>query len=435
MRVNIVHHHLNPGGVTRVIDSQIKALQAYYPDISIRLILGEVDDRKKWENIGIEVLTNTDLDYLYDSDNINKQYITELYNGIMQFFKNNLKKNDILHTHNLNLGKNPVFTYAIAKLAGEGHYVINHAHDFAEDRPVNYEFLERIISSYLGEEVKQIMYPDLPNYTFGVLNSSDYERLRNFNIDEKRITLLYNPVALKDEKDIPDYKSSRAEILQQLALSPDKKIITYPVRVIRRKNIGEYILLAVLFSDTAEWLVTQPPKNPNEIKEYHKWVSFCEENNINIHFEVGNKVNFEKLLVASDSCCTTSTQEGFGMAYLEPWLLNTPVIGRDIPYVTRDIKNAGVKFPLLYNKFTIEFEGQQRDFKDLPAEQQREFISLTLRNDEIKKSIISTNYFLQDIFNTISLDTINKNKEIIKTEFSHEKYANKLYAIYREIFE
>ncbi len=54
----------------------------------------------------------------------------------------------------------------------------------------------------------------------------------------------------------------KADIVTRLGLDPEKKIITYPVRAIRRKNIGEFILLAVLFEGTCQFNITQAPKNP-----------------------------------------------------------------------------------------------------------------------------------------------------------------------------
>ena len=79
---------------------------------------------------------------------------------------------------------------------------------------------------------------------------------------------------------------------------------------------------------------------------YNQWINFCNGNEIDIVFEAGKKVNFEKLLRGTDFCITTSYKEGFGMVYLEPWLLDTPVVGRDIDfYYPRFLKTMVLASP------------------------------------------------------------------------------------------
>ena len=158
-----------------------------------------------------------------------------------------------------------------------------------------------------------------------------FARVFGFNLKER-----YNP-----KENIYDKTKAKTEICDQLNLEQNKLLITYPVRVIQRKNIGEFILLAALFNENANFVVTQPPQNPVEIERYKKWVDFCKKEKINVTFEAGTKVDFEKLLIASDFCITTSYNEGFGMVYLEPWLLNTPVVGRDIDFISKDFRADG----------------------------------------------------------------------------------------------
>ena len=121
----------------------------------------------------------------------------KLLEEITACFENLLTNVSVLHVHNLNLGKNPVLTYAIYKLAQKGIPVFNHAHDFAEDRPVNYQFLKDIIEENFDENLKHVLYPDFPNYHFGVFNSFDYKRLVEYGVDKQNILLLPNPVTFK----------------------------------------------------------------------------------------------------------------------------------------------------------------------------------------------------------------------------------------------
>jgi len=208
-------------------------------------------------------------------------------------------------------------------------------------------------------------------------------------------------------------------------------LVTYPVRVIQRKNIGELILLSVLFAERVNFTVTQPPKNPVEMERYKKWLDFCQKENITIVFEAGNKVDFEKLLVASDFCITTSYKEGFGMVYLEPWLFHSPVVGRNIDYITIDFMNDGFQFPALYD--TLVIPGFQEDFKDLPAETQMQIISDVKKGNIQKAEIFEQNEVLNTLFEKVGISVIEKNSLIIKNDYSLKGYGIKLKKRYKKM--
>lgn len=428
MTLFIFHYHLNPGGVTRIIDLQIDALKLIWPGLSICIVAGDCPDTSKYEKKDISIIVNPDLDYLNDSTEL----LSGKFNRIHSFIKRTCSKNDILHFHNLNLGKNPLLTLAVAKLAYEGFNIINHAHDFSEDRPHNQFFLKSIIEDVFHESLQKIMYPDLNNFVIVVLNSFDLIRLARNNIGSDRCYLLPNPVFLENKKSEISDLAIRKNIVEKLNLCESKLIITYPVRVIRRKNIAEFVLLATLFQDIANWVVTQPPKNPKEIEEYNKWKEFCTDENISIVWEAGNQVNFEQLIQISDYCITTSIQEGFGMVYLEPWLLDTPVIGRDLPMITVDLMSAGVSFPFLYTNL---FVSDKKEIHELSFEGQKEFIRELKKSARLKDKLLEMNLFLNKFPIPVNLPLIHKNKGVILREYSLEKYGQRLNEIYRRIIK
>jgi glycosyltransferase involved in cell wall biosynthesis len=432
MEVYILHYHLNPGGVTRIVQSQIQAVQEYLPGYNISLILGHCSEPEIYEQKGIKVYINEKLNYLNFSP-YSKEYLFSLYKQILQYLVDIVPEDAIIHTHNINLGKNPVLSYAIYSLAKKGIHILNHIHDFVEDRPENMDFMQRIIERGFDEPLREIMYPAFSNVTYAVLNSSDLSRLHHFNIEKNCTSLLPNPVFFRKgiDKKIENRINIRQNICAKLDINPGKKIVTYPVRAIRRKNIGEYILLATILKSDSSWLVTQPPKNPVEIEFYDKWKDFCLENGIRIFFEAGQKVDFEELIIASDYCFTTSIMEGFGMVFMEPWLLGTPIVGRDISYVTKDLKQYGMKFPLLYQNLYIHHDGTRIDFKDLEISGQMKTINKCLVSEEYADSIFRENKYLENIFNTIPDTLINKNQIVIKENFSLQKFAERLHGIYK----
>ncbi len=426
MQVLIAHSHLNPGGVTRVIESQLESLQG----VPVKVIVGACSNPEAITSRGAELVIIEELNYL-DRRKYTDQEAKELLHTIHHKLQEYITPDTVLHFHNLNLGKNPIVTYVVYLLAKEGVKVFNHAHDFAEDRPSNLTFLKEILTDNFYQDMNRVLYPDMPNYHFGVLNSFDRERLIAFGVPEERILWLPNPVSLNNQKTEINKESAKTEICSALSLDEKKLLVTYPVRVIQRKNIGELILLSLLFDHVASFVVTQPPQNPVEVGMYVQWKEFCTNNDIKLQFEVGNKVDFEQLLEASDFCITTSYQEGFGMVYLEPWLTDTPVVGRDIDYVTRDFKNDGFIFPTMYYKLSVP--GIKIDFKDLNMKMQMEVLSEVLSGHISKQKIFEQNPILNTLFNKVSASTLEENKTIIKNNYSLQGYGIKLQERYKEI--
>ncbi len=426
MEVIIVHSHLNPGGVTRIIESQVESLRK----MKVKVIAGDCRNREKITSRGAECVAFTPLNYLeikrYSDKEINRKL-----EEMTKFLGDLTNADSVLHIHNLNLGKNPVVTYAVYQLAKEGVPVFNHAHDFAEDRPVNFQFLKEIIEGHFGKKLNDVLYPDLHNYHFGVLNSFDQKRLEKYGVKKERILWLPNPVTLETELDTTKKSGYKKEICRQLNLNEKKLLVIYPVRVIQRKNIGEFILLAVLFKNKAEFVVTQPPKNPVEILLYEKWLEFCREHKFSVTFEAGEKVNFEKLIIAGDFCITTSYREGFGMVYLEPWLLNTPVVGRNIGFLTKDFLADGFQFSALYDKIIVP--GQSEDFKNLDMQSQMKIIADLLSGKIKKEQVFEQNPVLSSLFKKVPEQLIRQNKSIIKNNYSLEKYGIKLQDRYKKM--
>lgn len=428
MHVLILHHHLNPGGVTKVIESQIQAIKFAAKNISISIICGDANGRTAFE--GCMINQNKIINYL-EKKTDNSSLISRVAE-ITAFIRNNIRNDTVLHCHNLNLGKNPLLLMAVFNLASEGVAVVNHCHDFAEDRPLNMKALNRMIRQ-TGLRTREVLYPDMPNYHFIVLNTFDYNRILKTGIPAGRVHLMPNPVSLEDYVPGENEQELRIKICIRLSLDSQKKICTYPVRAIRRKNLGEFILLAVLHESTCQFVITQPPKNPDELSGYYRWKEFCVKHGIHIKFEAGDVVNHEDLIRISDFCITTSTREGFGMAFLEPWLVNTPVCGRDLPAITGDLKSYGLEFPGLYNSIRVDSASGTVDFKDLDPEEQLKYITRVRESPGEKEKLIGMNPFLAILFNSIEPDIIFRNRQIILNQFSLANYGKRLLELYKDL--
>jgi glycosyltransferase involved in cell wall biosynthesis len=425
MKIAILHYHLHPGGVTRIIASQIKALLEEDNKHDMKVLCGTGFSPTSLS--GVEIIENPGLQYMKaDYPEIDYQQESERIRRFIKF----QAEGYILHCHNPNLGKNPSLTLALYKLALEGYRIVNHCHDFAEDRPGNMVVLERMIHQ-VGLDAGKVMYPDMENYHFAVLNSCDYDRIMRTGIPSYRVHMMPNPVTLGSFDPLKDKRELRSEVIQKLQMDKKKKICTYPVRAIRRKNLGEFLLLAVLFENNFQFVITQAPKNPDEESGYLRWKDFCWKHNIGIKFEAGEIVNHEDLIGISDFCITTSAREGFGMVYLEPWLAGTPVSGRNLAYITADLEKYGLKFPGLYDRLLVPYAKDVYDFKDLNPEEQEKWIIRILESSSEKEKLTRMNPFLRFLLTSPEPGIIEQNRQIIINQFSTLQYGKRLLALYK----
>ncbi len=432
MNLVVGHYHLQPGGVTRIIQSQLAAVVGSGLFQNVTLVSGFMPDgfAADLPTGPLELTVHAKLDYL--AADVTKEQCRAYARDIRGFLESHLRRDDILHFHNPILGKNPVLTHVLFQLAREGYRLFYHCHDFAEDREVNFAFLERVIGGFFGLDTRTVLYPVSDSCLFGVLNSRDYERLVGSGIEARRIRFLPNPVSFPDTSGGGDRLACRRVVCDRLGIPADRSLFLYPVRVIRRKNIGELILLASLFSDRAAWLVTLAPHNPVEREFYVQWRRFNEQIGSPVHFEAGHELEFATLMQAADRIVTTSRQEGFGMTYLEPWTFGKPVVGRDIPYVTRDFTREGLALESLYRSLPVSEEGHT-DFGDLPDERQRRFIERIRGDERLRRSFIKRTGIESVLFGDIPADSVRRNREIVEHKFSLEGYESRLRSIYQDL--
>lgn len=103
----------------------------------------------------------------------------------------------------------------------------------------------------------------------------------------------------------------------------------------------------------AKFAITLAPKNPEVKAIYDAWVAFAQELDLNVEFDAGAKSTFEEMIAKADALITTSIAEGFGLAFLEPWLAGKPLVGRNLPEITSDFEEHGLDLSTLYNRLSV----------------------------------------------------------------------------------
>lgn len=335
MKVAIVHYHLQPGGVTRVIENTLQAWEENEVAIENVALAGRPYPGNRLPN----TVVVEGLDYAKPEDAIEPKILAE-----------NLKKSaiahfgespDLWHIHNHSLGKNPSLTEAVAIMAESGENMLLHPHDFAEDgRPGNYRSLLEVYSR---------AYPTGSHIHYAALNQRDQAFLSHMLKDsESPVHLLANAVppspALSEEK-----KSRTSDLPENLIL--------YPVRAVRRKNLGELALLASAHPGF-HFANSLGPTNPEYNFLFQQWKNFSKELKLPLTYSLGEttEASFPEMVSHAQSILTVSIAEGFGLGFLEPWTFGKGLCGRNLPEITSDFSKLGVCLENLYDRLPIPLD-------------------------------------------------------------------------------
>jgi hypothetical protein len=250
--------------------------------------------------------------------------------------------------------------------------------------------------------------------------------------------------------------------------------ILYTVRAIRRKNIGEAILLSTFLPRGESLQITLPPSSPMDWESYNDWKRFVRSHRLPVGFEAGVQQNFSDLISHARFLITTSITEGFGFTFLEPWTAGKLLWGRKIPEICRDFEEAGVNLDHLYssiriplawinakaffacwqaafqtacrkfdivppgkeiNQFLNGFISDNRiDFGFLDEPFQQQVLSRIIKDRPARRELIALNPFLGKpgyVKNPIEL--IRKNQHVVLDTYSESAYTENLLTVYRKI--
>jgi hypothetical protein len=137
---------------------------------------------------------------------------------------------------------------------------------------------------------------------------------------------------------------------------PTKPMVLYPIRAIRRKNIGEAVLLSLFFKNHEFLAITLPPNSSMDIKSYNAWKTFVTDYHFKVQFDKGLRDNFISLMRSARWLITTSITEGFGFSFLEPWLFEKLLWGRKITDICQDFETNGIQLDHLYSRLNVSLD-------------------------------------------------------------------------------
>ncbi len=372
MRIALVHYHLAPGGVTRVIESASLALTA----AGIRHVIlsssppENLDPALRPLAVQFPVLGYLDSAALPPLDS----FIASLRQAASDALG---APPDIWHFHNHSLGKNKFIGLAIAHLAEIGQRLVLQIHDLAEDgRSENYHFIAACPQ----------LYPSGPTIHYCFINSRDREIFTHAGLPSEQSSLLINPIP------IPPRPST--------ASPSDSALVFAPIRAIRRKNIGELILLAALAPAGTRFAISRAPLNPDALPIYENWRNFATKHQLPVQFAVVNS-DFQSWVDRCTHFVSTSVAEGFGLPFLESIAHAKPLFGRDLPHLTADHARHGIFNPSLYQKILIPLSWINRTIL------KTHLLTTLERNHNLYQSPLPANYISRILSTIIENDHVD----------------------------
>jgi hypothetical protein len=448
MNVAYIHHHLRPGGVTRVILDELESLKGR---VNALVITGEPPPFPApfpWTHLP---------ELSYDSELKAEGSPEDLARSIAASARRAWVNDPcIFHVHNPILGKTRALVGALKILRDKGANLLLHVHDFAEDgRP----------ELYSPEE-----YPSDCHYA--VINRRDYAILRDSGLEGAGLHYIPDavrpvPVSEQGTDDEGFHESFRHH-------GTPGSIVLYATRAIRRKNIGEAVLLSLFLPPGQRLGVTLEPTGALDRRSFDDWKGFVRDEGLQFLFGLGRAEGLGTLMAETSSMVTTSVKEGFGLSFLEPWTARKMLFGRLLEDVCRDFVERGLRLGHLYRRLRIPlkmldmgtFERKWRrcyaerlrrygivpdkdmvedffhalrkegcvDFGLLSEDLQRGVLRRAMRVRESRLGLVEQNPFLDGMFAAPGAgDLVEANRGIVVSEFSLEKTAARLLEAYEKV--
>lgn len=371
----VFHYHLLAGGVRSSLRNGLLALgrTGSARKWLIRLLVGRAAGIESFaaelKSVGfaVEPVVDRRLDYAEqvwpDVASFRRQSLQ-----LARWLLSQAVGDTVFWLHNPTLGKNPLVTAAwveAAKLAEAeqaAYRFLYHIHDFAECGRI--ENLRRLRGLGATGGISEC-YPATGNVGYATLNQADGERLVLAGVPRQRVFRLPNVVTHIAAAE--PQQSSTGRIGRGIAAFARKEGYHFvekrpwwvlPIRLIRRKNVLEALLVAALAKEPPQLLVTLDATSAQErpYAEAVKALVKRERHPLVIGFGaelVGTAFDLPALLAAAATVVTTSLLEGFGFAFLDAAMNGGSLMGRDVPDVTSDFKAAGFPDKGLYRQFLV----------------------------------------------------------------------------------
>ena len=365
MRLIIVHYHLRPGGVRRIIELAAPHLvRASNGEIDqIVLAVGEASDRK-WNAfftqraaaVPVEISVHPGFNYLSEQKRSPTAIARRIHTALDELLTGATGSNTIVWAHNPGIGRNLILTRELVRACDKrGVPLVAHHHDWwFDNRWRRWPEMKRSGFTTLASVAKTI-FPSSRGVRHLTINHSDAAQLEP-HVGPRAIWL-----PNLAERGAPPGKERWREArawLQHKLNDRNALVWILPCRLLRRKNVAEALLLTRWLRPEA-WLVTTGGVSSADEKAYAaKLAAAAHQHHWRLRLgllagDEADKPSVPELIAASEAVMLTSVQEGFGLPYVEAAASRRPLIARTIPNIAPDLDQFGFRFPQSYEEIRI----------------------------------------------------------------------------------
>lgn len=351
----VVHYHLRPGGVRRVIETALPEIVRAGAVSRVTLWVGEGGEEAWVEGVR-GALGGVRLDVVVD---LACGYWNEMASGGQRPPLPGIGNECVVWGHNVGLGRNFRLARELVALAARGVRVVSHHHDFwFENRWGRWEEMRAAGAGGLAEVGRVLFSPALRH---AVINERD---ARGFD----GAVLLTNPVRFSRRD--AEAQSRTGKVWLRELVGDDGAVWVAATRLLRRKNLAEAILIHRWLRPDG-WLVTTGGVSSAAEADYARALQrAARDGEWRVRFSVladGGGPEVEELVAGCEAVVMTSVQEGFGLTVLEAAAAGKPLVARRLPNVTLDLEARGFEFPQSYDEVWIA-----AGLVDLEAEARRQ---------------------------------------------------------------
>ena len=363
LRLLIVHYHLRPGGIRRVIELATPHLVKHStpPMTAVTLAVGEALDQR-WNESFRRALPNVSVDCVVDPA---LGYTAE-HDWNRQDLRRRLRicLNDILGpgidtivwAHNLGIARNLMLGAELARACTRRRLpLIAHHHDWWFD---NRWHRWPEIQSYGARSLAQVAPQTIvvgPRVQHATINRADCSQLRrHLGNAATWLPNLAGPLRAPRRSALAHAR----DWLNAILGSDNAPVWIFPCRLLRRKNIAEALLLTRWLRPGA-WLVTTGGASSADESPYAQALERAVSKEgwrvrLGILSSPGaNLPGIPELMGISEAVLLTSIQEGFGLPYLEATAARRPLVARSLPNIAPDLRQFGFHFPQCYSQILV----------------------------------------------------------------------------------
>lgn len=365
MTLVIVHYHLRPGGIRRIIELATPHLLRGSPRRITRVVLltGEAGDpawverfAQQLSGVPVKVVVDPSAHYLSHPRRSPHRITLQLQYTLARLLASADASNTLVWAHNLGVGRNLILSRELAQACAKREVpLVAHHHDWwFDNRWARWREVRRFGVRTLSATA-QAVFPRRGNVLHAAINQADSAILgRHFGNGAVWLPNLTDPApSPKGER----VRAARRWLDRHLG-HRGAVVWLLPCRTLRRKNIAEALLLARWLRPDAWLVVTGAASSVDELPYFRALQDAARDSGWRLRLGVlagqeSQQPTVAELFAASEAALLTSIQEGFGLPYLEAAAAGRPLIARRVPSIAPDLRQFGFRFPQAYDEVRI----------------------------------------------------------------------------------